>query len=340
MQVQENISLKPYNTFGIDAKARFFTTFSNTSQLEERLSAATLELPTPKCLILGGGSNILLTKDFDGLVLKNEIRGIEVVKEDAEHVYIKAGAGENWHQFVLYCVQNNYAGIENLSLIPGNVGASPMQNIGAYGVEIKEVFEELDAFHIQDKSVVKFSVSDCAFGYRESVFKNKYRGRFVITSVTYRLNKTPKFHTSYGAVQQELEKMGVQELSIQAVSQAVINIRSSKLPDPKEIGNAGSFFKNPQIVKEDFQQLKQLYPHIPSFPVDDLHTKVPAGWLIEQCGWKGYRNGDAGCYPKQALVLVNYGSASGKEIFDLSEAILQSVKSKFGIELEREVNII
>jgi UDP-N-acetylmuramate dehydrogenase len=340
MQVQENISLKPYNTFGIDAKARYFNTFSSTSQLEELLLASKVELQAPKYLILGGGSNILLTKDFDGLVLKNEIHGIEVVKEDAEHVYIKVGAGENWHQFVLYCVQNNYAGIENLSLIPGNVGASPMQNIGAYGVEIKEVFEELDAFSIQDKTVVKFSLSDCAFGYRESVFKNKYREQFVIASVTYRLNKTPKFHTSYGAVQQELEKMGIQELSIQAIAQAIIHIRSSKLPDPKEVGNAGSFFKNPQVVKEEFQQLKQIYPDIPSFPVDGLHVKVPAGWLIEHCGWKGYRKGDAGCYPKQALVLVNYGSASGKEIFDLSEEILQSVKKKFGVELEREVNII
>jgi UDP-N-acetylmuramate dehydrogenase len=340
MQVQKNISLKPYNTFGIDAEARYFNTFSSTSQLEELLLTSKTELQAPKYLILGGGSNILLTKDFDGLVLKNEIRGIEVVKEDTEHVYIKVGAGENWHQFVMYCVQNNYAGIENLSLIPGNVGASPMQNIGAYGVEVKEVFEELDGFYIQDNSVVKFSLSDCAFGYRESVFKNKYKGQFVIISVTYRLNKTPKFQTSYGAVQQELEKMGIQELNIQAISQAIINIRSSKLPDPKEAGNAGSFFKNPQVLKEKFQELKLIYPAIPSFPVDDLHVKVPAGWLIEQCGWKGYRKGDAGCYPKQALVLVNYGSASGKEIFDLSEEILQSVKIKFGIELEREVNII
>jgi UDP-N-acetylmuramate dehydrogenase len=338
MQIQENVSLKSYNTFSIDYSAKYFARFSNRTELEEllngQLSAANHQL------ILGGGSNILLTKNFDGLVLKNEIEGIEIVKEDAEHFYIRVGAGENWHQFVMFCVNNNYAGVENLSLIPGNVGASPMQNIGAYGVEIKDVFYELEAFHMHDKTTLRFSLEDCAFGYRESVFKNKYKGQFVITSVTYRLSKQPKFNTSYGAIQQELEKMNVADLSIKAISQAVINIRSSKLPDPKEVGNAGSFFKNPQIVKQDLQELERMYPAIPSFSVDAEHVKVPAGWLIEQCGWKGYRKGDAGCYPKQALVLVNYGSATGKEIFELSEEILQSVKNKFGISLEREVNII
>jgi len=340
MQLQENVSLQPYNTFGIKASAQYFSTFNDSSALEELLSTSNLKPQTSNLLILGGGSNILLTKNFDGLVLKNEIKGIEIVKEDEEHIYIKAGGGENWHQFVMHCVNNNYAGVENLSLIPGNVGASPMQNIGAYGVEIKDVFYELEAFHIHDKTTVKFSLNDCAFGYRESVFKNKYKGQFVITSVTYRLNKKPTFHTSYGAIRQELEKMEVQELSIQAISQAVITIRSSKLPNPKEVGNAGSFFKNPQILKHQLYQLQRMYPAIPYFPVDEKHVKVPAGWLIEQCGWKGYRKGDAGCYPKQALVRVNYGNASGKEIFELSEAILQSVKNKFGIVLEREVNII
>lgn len=340
MQLQENVSLQPYNTFGIKASAQYFSTFNDSSALEELLSTSNLKPQTSNLLILGGGSNILLTKNFDGLVLKNEIKGIEIVKEDEEHIYIKAGGGENWHQFVMHCVNNNYAGVENLSLIPGNVGASPMQNIGAYGVEIKDVFYELEAFHIHDKTTVKFSLNDCAFGYRESVFKNKYKGQFVITSVTYRLNKKPTFHTSYGAIRQELEKMEVQELSIQAISQAVITIRSSKLPNPKEVGNAGSFFKNPQILKHELHALAQIYPTIPSFPVDEGHVKVPAGWLIEQCGWKGYRKGDAGCYLKQALVLVNYGNASGKEIFELSEAILQSVKNKFGIVLEREVNVI
>lgn len=339
MQIQQNVSLKPYNTFGMGVSAKFFSSFSAVDELNELLGEARLLTPGAP-LILGGGSNILLTKDFGGLVLKNEVKGIEIVKEDKEHFYIKVGAGENWHQFVMFCVSNQYAGIENLSLIPGNVGASPMQNIGAYGVEIKDLFYELEAYHLGDKEVTKFSLEDCAFGYRDSVFKNKYKGQFVITSVTYRLNKRPIFNTSYGAVQQELEKMGVQELSIKAIAQAVINIRSSKLPDPKEVGNAGSFFKNPQILKQKAETLAEMYPGMPSFPVDAAQVKIPAGWLIEQCGWKGYRKGDAGCYPKQALVLVNYGNASGEEIFDLSEQILQSVENKFGITLEREVNII
>jgi UDP-N-acetylmuramate dehydrogenase len=338
MNLQENISLKSYNTFGIEAKAKYFAAFESLPELEE-LHDYKLQTTNSK-LILGGGSNILLTKDFDGIVLKNEIKGIEIVKEDDDCVYIKAGAGENWHQFVLYCVRNNYAGIENLSLIPGNVGASPMQNIGAYGVEIKDVFYELEAFHKQYKIVKKFSLKDCAFGYRESVFKNKYKEQFVIANVTYRLNKKPSFNTSYGAINQELERMGVKELSIQAISQAVINIRSSKLPDPKEIGNAGSFFKNPVISNRQYLELKTAFPNIIAFPSGHDHTKLAAGWIIEQCGWKGYRKGDAGCYPKQALVLVNYGSASGKEVFDLSEEIIQSVKKTFGVVLEREVNII
>lgn len=291
-------------------------------------------------LILGGGSNILLTKDYDGLVLKNEIAGIEAVGEDEDHVYVKAGAGENWHRLVMHCVEKGFAGMENLSLIPGSVGASPMQNIGAYGVEIKDIFHELEAYHANDRYVKNFSPQECGFGYRESVFKHKYKGQFVITSVTFRLRKKPVFHTSYGAIRQELEKMGVKELSIQAVSQAVINIRTSKLPDPKRLGNAGSFFKNPYVVKEHFARLQNEHVDIPGFPHDDTCVKVPAGWLIEQCGWKGFRRGDAGCYAKQALVLVNHGNATGRELHDLSEEILRSVKTKFAIELEREVNVI
>jgi UDP-N-acetylmuramate dehydrogenase len=240
----------------------------------------------------------------------------------------------------MHCVENGFAGLENLSLIPGNVGASPMQNIGAYGVEVKDVFHQLEAFHLEDRSSKTFSLEECEFGYRESVFKRRYKGQYVITSVTYRLNKTPVYHTSYGAIQQELEKMGVQELSINAISQAVINIRSSKLPDPKTIGNAGSFFKNPYVDKSHFATLQQEYPSIPAFPHNESSVKVPAGWLIEQCGWKGYRKGDAGCYDKQALVLVNYGNAKGEEIYALSEEILQSVKIRFNITLEREVNIL
>jgi len=338
MNLQENFSLKSFNTFGIDASAKYFSSFSSTEMLREIIESQFAMLNTH--LILGGGSNILLTKDVDGIVLKNDIRGIETVKEDDEHIYLKAGAGENWHQFVLYCVSRNYAGVENLSLIPGNVGASPMQNVGAYGVEIKDVFYELEALHRHDKSIQKFSLQDCAFGYRESVFKNKFKDQFVITSVIYRLNKRPSFNTSYGAINQELERMGVKELSIQAISQAVINIRTSKLPDPNEVGNAGSFFKNPIVSNEKFFELKRKFSDLIAFPSGNDQKKLAAAWLIEQCGWKGYRRHDAGCYEKQALVLVNYGTATGLEVFELSEEIIQSVREKFGVTLEREVNII
>ncbi|MFT3680643.1 MAG: UDP-N-acetylmuramate dehydrogenase [Ferruginibacter sp.] len=342
MQIQQNISLKQFNTFGIDVSAAAFAAFKNVDELSELLefnTPYTLHLQ-PSILILGGGSNMLFTKNVDGLVLKNEISGIEKINEDEEHVYIKAGAGVAWHGLVLHCINNNWAGIENLSLIPGNVGASPMQNIGAYGVEIKDVFHSLEAFHINEKKIVRFDLDDCAFGYRESVFKRKYKNQFVITSVTYRLNKTPVYNTSYGAIEQELERMGVKEFSIQAISQAVINIRSSKLPNPAEIGNAGSFFKNPEIEKAHFERLKITYPAIIGYPLENGNVKLAAGWLIEQCGWKGYRNGDAGCHNKQALVLVNYGNAKGFDIYALSESILQSVREKFGVLLEREVNII
>lgn len=341
MQIQENISLKPYNTFGLDVKAKLFSAFRNTAELSELLSITSRE---PN-LILGGGSNILFTKSFDGLVLKNDIRGIEKVKEDNEYVYVNAGAGENWHQFVLYCIKNNWAGVENLSLIPGNIGASPMQNIGAYGVEIKEVFHELKAFHIQERTNYTFTLKDCEFGYRESVFKRKYKNEFVILNVTYRLSKIPKFNISYGAIEHELEKMRLENLSIAAISKAVINIRSSKLPDPAQIGNAGSFFKNPSVGKEKFEGLKNEFPGIVGYENADHTTKLAAGWLIENSGpqpfisWKGYRHGDAGVHSKQALVLVNYGNANGNEIYDLSERIIQSVFKKFGVLLEREVNI-
>ena len=342
MQITENKSLKKYNTFGIDVTAGYFAVFTNESELAELLE---FKKPTnthqpPPVLILGGGSNILFTKNVDGLVLKNEIKGIEKINEDEDYVYVKAGAGENWHQLVLYCLQNNWAGLENLSLIPGNTGASPMQNIGAYGVEIKDVFYQLEAFHLQEKKIVNFGLKDCEFGYRESVFKRKLKGQFVTTSVTFRLNKTPKFNTNYGAINQELEALGVKELSIQAISQAIINIRSSKLPNPAEIGNAGSFFKNPEIDAGTFKKLKDTNPAIVGYPVANGMVKLAAGWLIEQCGWKGYRKGYAGCHSKQALVLVNYGHANGNEIYNLSEEIIQSVQDKFGVLLEREVNII
>ena len=337
MQIEGNISLKRYNSFGIEAKAKHFVRLKNLNDLDEVFYDSAIAGNNP--FILGGGSNILLTRDINRLVIKNELKGVEVT-EDEDFFYIKAGAGENWHQLAMFSVSKGYAGMENLALIPGNVGATPMQNIGAYGVEIKDIFHELDAYHIGTKSFKKFSLDECEFGYRESVFKTKYKDQFIITSVTYRLKKTPGFNISYGAIQQELEKMKVEELSAQAIAQAVINIRSSKLPDPAVVGNAGSFFKNPTIAKSELESLKTMFPTIPSFPFDDEKVKLPAGWLIEQCGWKGFRNGDAGCYEKQALVLVNFGKATGKEIFNLSEQILQSVKEKFGVILEREVNII
>lgn len=333
MNISENISLRAYNSFGIDVQARYFSAFSDQDQLAELLGFS----PAPP-LILGGGSNILLTRDIDGLVLKNEIRGVGVVHEDEEHVYVRVGAGEVWHPFVLYCLERDWAGVENLSLIPGSVGAAPMQNIGAYGVEIRDVFHELEAYVIDEQRVYTFSANDCEFGYRESIFKGKYKDRVVILSVTFRLNKKPVFHTSYGDIRNELERMGVKDLNIRAVSQAVISIRQSKLPDPAKIGNAGSFFKNPTVSKEKFEALQVEFPLIVAYP-RPVGLKLAAGWLIEQCGWKGFRRGDAGCHGKQALVLVNYGNATGREIYDLSEEILFSVNEKFGVLLEREVNI-
>jgi UDP-N-acetylmuramate dehydrogenase len=346
LRVQQNISLKPLNTFGIDVRAKYFSAFGSQEELLElttnhaQFTNGTSSKKNIPVFILGGGSNILFTKNFDGLVLMNQIRGIELIKEDEHYLYVRAGAGENWHQFVRHCIQRNWAGVENLSLIPGNVGATPMQNIGAYGVELKEVFDELQAFHLKDKKVYTFSVNDCGFGYRESVFKKKLKDQFVILNVTYRLNKVPIFNTSYGAVEEELKRMAINKISIQAISQAVINIRSSKLPDPLEVGNAGSFFKNPQIPKTKFINLKEKYPGVVGYENEDGTMKLAAGWMIEQCGWKGFRKGDAGCHAKQALVLVNYGNATGKEIYALSEDITRSVKKKFGVELEREVNLV
>ena len=336
MEIHENFPLKAYNTFSIDAKAKIFNSFSFVEELEEKLMMYS-EYPI---FILGGGSNILFTKDYDGAVLKNEIKGIELQHEDADHVYVKVGAGENWHQFVLHCIDHNWAGVENLSLIPGNVGASPIQNIGAYGVELDDVFWSLEAFHLDERRIHTFTREDCEFGYRNSIFKERYKDQFSIISVTFQLKKKPIFHTDYGAIAEELAKMGVTDLSIKAVSQAVINIRSSKLPDPQKIANAGSFFKNPEVSTEKYEALKLQFPNIVAYPLAKGSVKLAAGWMIEQCGWKGYRKGDAGCHAKQALVLVNYGNATGKEIYDLSEEILLSVNEKFGVLLEREVNIL
>jgi len=338
MVIRENFSLKNFNTFNIDALAEYFATFDSLQQLQELLELHSPEMK--RVLILGGGSNLLFTGAIEGMVLKNEITGMQAISEDEDYVYVKAGAGENWHRFVLYCINRNLSGVENLSLIPGNVGAGPMQNIGAYGVELKDVFHELEAFHLKDKQLVKFKLEDCAFGYRESIFKNRLKNQFVIATVTFKLLKKTRLNTSYGAIEHELLRMDIPEPSIKDVSQAVINIRSSKLPDPAEIGNAGSFFKNPEVPDFKFRELQERYPGIIGYTLHQSRVKLAAGWLIEQCGWKGYRKGDAGCHAKQALVLVNHGKATGKEIFDLSEEILQSVQSKFGVSLEREVNIV
>ena len=338
MNIKTNISLKSYNTFGIDVNAKYFFEFSSVDDLQYLLSDKSLK--NEEKLVLGGGSNILFTRDVDALVLKNEIGGIELINEDDTHFYIKAGAGVVWHEFVLYCINHGYAGIENLALIPGNVGASPMQNIGAYGVEIKDVFHSLEAIDIIENKKVVFTNSECEFGYRESVFKNIYKNQFVITSVVYQLNKTPKYNIEYGAIREELDNMKIDHLSINSIAQAVMNIRRSKLPDPKIIGNAGSFFKNPEISSAEFENLKTEFPKLVGYKNENNSVKVAAGWLIENCGWKGYRIGDAGCHEKQALVLVNFCNASGDEIYDLSEKIIESVKNKFGIQLQREVNII
>lgn len=337
--LQENISLLPYNSFRIQANARYFAAFQSMEQLDALLSDPRTK-SSKQLFILGGGSNILLTKDLDGVVLKNELTGIELLYEDDAHYYVLAHAGTNWHTFVTWCVNNNYAGLENLSLIPGNVGASPMQNIGAYGVEVKDLITEVSAYHIKEKRIQRFTNQDCAFGYRESVFKRALKGQYIILSVTFRLHKQAKLNTSYGAIEQELLAAGIQQPSIKDVADAVIRIRQSKLPDPAIIGNAGSFFKNPVIDINVFERLKSQYPQMPSYPAGSTSMKLAAGWLIEQCGWKGYRKLDAGCHSKQALVLVNYGSASGKALLDLSEAIIDSVADKFGITLEREVNIL
>lgn len=334
--ISYKVSLRPYNTFGIDVEAAAFAAFSSVTELVELLRQNDGKLPL---LILGGGSNILFTRPVDAFVLRNDIKGYEVVSEDDETILIKVGAGEVWHTFVRYCVENGWAGLENLSLIPGSVGASPMQNIGAYGVEIKDRFVSLEALHIASGEIHTFTADECRFGYRESVFKRELKDQYIICSVTYRLSLKPSFNTSYGAISSELEQMGTKELTIDAVSQAVINIRRSKLPDPATLGNAGSFFKNPVIDAGLYASLKDAYPEMPHYPQSDGTVKLAAGWLIEQAGWKGKRVGNCGVHEKQALVLVNYGGATGNEIFALSQAVLDDVKHRFGVTLEREVNI-
>ena len=323
----------PYNTFGIDADADLFTEVTDVGQL------AAIGRRQQHKYILGGGSNILLTGPVHGMVLLNRLKGISVEKEDAEHVWLRVSAGEVWHGLVMYTIENGWGGLENLALIPGTAGAAPMQNIGAYGVEARSVIDSVTCWHWQHQALETYTNSECLFGYRDSIFKQALRDKVFITSVLFRLNKHPEFNTSYGAIEQELAEMGITELSVKAVAQAVINIRSSKLPDPAKIGNAGSFFKNPTIPLEQYKALKMHYDQMPHYPVGEHNVKVPAGWLIEQCGWKGYREGDAGVHARQALVIVNYGHARGSELWALSDKIVASVRERYGITLEREVQV-
>lgn len=337
MDIQKNISLLPFNTFHIDAKASYFLPLRTVTHIQSVLNDDHWST-TPK-FILGGGSNVLFTRDFPGLVLKNELHGLHVLKETENNIWLKVAAGENWHALVMYCVELGYGGIENLALIPGTVGAAPMQNIGAYGVEIQSVFESLEAIELSTGTLKTFNRDECQFDYRNSIFKNEYKNQYLITSVTLKLDKKPKFNASYGAIQETLKAMHA-EPSIRSISEAVIQIRRNKLPDPNKIPNAGSFFKNPIIANDIFKGLQNLHPDIPHFSTDNQHIKIPAAWLIEQCGWKGKKVGKAGVHEHQALVIVNHSHAQGADLKKLADAIQQSVKDQFDILLMPEVNIV
>jgi len=335
----ENFSLKDFNTFHIDVKARYFQEVATIEELKKTLLwAQQNNLPF---FILGGGSNIVFTQNFEGVVIANRIKGIEEKIIDDNHVLMRVNAGENWHDFVLYCVEKNYGGIENLSLIPGNVGTGPIQNIGAYGVELKNVFVSCNVLDLSDDTIKSLTKEECKFGYRESIFKNEARGKYIILSVDLLLTrKEHKISTSYGAIQSELEKRNITHPTLQQISDVVVDIRRSKLPNPDEVGNCGSFFKNPIISEIQFKKLKQEHPDIPHYEAVD-GVKIPAAWLIEKSGWKGKVVGNVGCHPKQALVLINAtGKATGEEVFQFSEKIIQSVQENFGITLEREVNLL
>lgn len=337
-RIQEHVDLLPYNTFKIAARAQYFASVATLAQLRTLMDTPVYK--QEKRLILGGGSNILLTGDVQGLVIKVDLKGIETVWEDDSTIVLKVGAGEPWHSFVMFCVTNNYGGVENMSLIPGTMGAAPMQNIGAYGVEVKDRIKTVEAIDVNSGDTRVFSNRECEFGYRESVFKHKLKGKYFISSVTLTLTKKNHvLNTSYGAIQQTLD-LHHQVASIKSISDAVIAIRQQKLPDPTVVGNAGSFFKNPTIDNALFESLKKMYPNIPGYAVDNEQVKVPAGWLIEQCGWKGKTLDGIGVHPHQALVLVNYGNGTGEKIWSLAQDILASVKKKFSIDLQPEVNII
>ena len=335
MQIEKNKSLQAFNTFGIAAQAAHFVTVNSVAELQEVLSQKIKPI-----FILGGGSNLLLTKDVKGLVIHNNILGKKVERDFKNSVYLSAGAGEGWHDFVLYTIEQGLGGLENLSLIPGRVGASPIQNIGAYGVELKDVFHQLEAVELSTGKIRVFKKTECAFGYRESIFKKKLKGKYCITKVVFKLSKSPKVNVTYGAIQNVLAAQNIKKPTIKNVSDAVIEIRSSKLPDPAVLGNSGSFFKNPEISKTHFKKLQKEFPHIVFYNLENGKVKVPAGWLIEQCGWKGKKVGNTGSHAKQALVLVNYGNATGAEVQKLAEDIIQSVEDKFRIKLKAEVNVL
>jgi len=339
MHQQTNVDLLPYNTFGISVTGKSMARVTTTQELQALGKAG--KLSSDKVFILGGGSNVLFTQDYDGLIVKIEILGREVVSENDDAVLLKVGAGENWHSTVQFCVTHNWGGVENLSLIPGTVGAAPMQNIGAYGVEIKEVIHEVEAIDRSNGTVRLFSNRECEFGYRDSIFKQQEKNRYVISSVTLRLTKkNHHVNVSYGAIQDTLQALGHASPTIQAISEAVIHIRRSKLPDPAVIGNAGSFFKNPTLNAKSFEHLKEKFKNIPSYPTNDGAVKVPAAWLIEQCGWKGKTFDQIGVHQHQALVLVNYGGGKGDDIWQLAMKIQQSVREKFDVLLQPEVNIL
>lgn len=328
------ISLKPYNTFGVESFA------SNLMHIHSEEDLFRLDMNSSAGIkILGGGSNILLTGNIPETILRNEIKGVEIIEEDQEFATIKVGAGEKWHEVVLWALSHELGGIENLSLIPGCAGAAPVQNIGAYGVELKDVFLKLEGISLPEKKIKFYTKEECQFSYRNSIFKSVLRESFFITKVYLKLSKHPQLHLTYGTIHSELAKKNIQNPTIHDVSAAVVAIRTAKLPDPAKLGNAGSFFKNSIISMEQFHDLKMKFPEMPFFEEDDWHVKIPSGWLIEQCGWKGKRIGDTGCYEKQALVLVNYGNAKGAELLQLAENIIASVKEKFGIILSPEVNI-
>lgn len=334
--IEHNVNLKSLNTFGIEVFAKRYSKFTSTAELSTLLP----EIGKDPLLILGGGSNLLFTENFNGLVLRNEIKGFDIISENESEIHVKVGAGEVWHEFVIKCVDRGYGGIENLSLIPGSVGASPMQNIGAYGVEIKDVFIALEALHIESNEIHHFDREACAFGYRESVFKRELRDQYIITSVTFRLSKSHTINASYGAIESELKQSNITNPTIKDISNAVIAIRSSKLPDPAKIGNAGSFFKNPVVDLAVLNKIKESYESIPNYPAPGGKVKLAAGWLIDQAGWKGKTLGNHGVHKLQALVLVNYSNCTGSDILDLSSRIISDIEHKFGITLEREVNII